>query len=802
MAIRVNDAQNRSGGNRSQERASGIPIRTGVSWKLTRQSRGRGCVEARCEVSSDSVVGLASASEVILYSRRLLHRGHERLEFVVPDGILLLPLRVKSQPNLCHGTQDMTLTLSRAESAVENTVPPSGLSSSSDSGIISVDATMHSQRVPTRTFSHYELLELIGEGQFGTVWRANDQRLDRIVALKLPHLADFDEKRQALFLREARAAATLEHAHIVQVYGVERDGDQLGIVSQFIEGKTLLQMLQIQRPSFEESARIVVCIADAVHHAHEAGVIHRDIKPSNILMDLDGEPHVSDFGLAKWSGDQTMLTSPGIVLGTPAYMSPEQARGDSHLVDRRSDVYSLGVLLYELLTGKPPFEGNSTLLLHQIQSQDPRAPRTFDKTIPLDLETICLKCLAKSPDDRYSSARELKGDVLRFLGGEPVLARPISSLERGLSWARRNRITTSLAAVSILSSFVAVGLGASLVLSSNSRQPTAISSPVVPAAVQPINVTLNTEPEGATVVFYPIDAATGEPILAKAVRPTEKSPVTVPLLSGDYLVVAALDDGRFHEVYRCVPREVGMEQRTYFHCSWRTTSSESISLFPVKIPTSDDESNMSLLANGKVVGESLKTRLINPFLLDQREVTIGEFTSKYNNRLPPSLNGRRELLLSLDLPIPGLFFDEALAYAELSGKRLPTAMEYEFAATNGWTTLFPWGDTEPPSEAWHLTARGNEFDKTLSGSPVYGLFSNASEFVYSGGLRTNGEPTIRFLLIAPDIVGPIVRGGPISTDTNTDDLKSQGAYWRMNAARTLLSPFVGFRCAKSKTPRL
>ena len=442
------------------------------------------------------------------------------MEFVVPDGILLLPLRVKSQPKLCHGTQDMPLTLSRVESASEKSFPHSAATSSSDSGILSADATMHSQCGPTRTFSHYQLLELIGGGQFGTVWRANDQRLDRIVALKLPHLADFDEKRQTLFLREARAAATLEHPHIVQVYGVERDGDRLAIVSQFIEGKTLLQMLQIQRPSFEESARIVVCIAEAVHHAHEAGVIHRDIKPSNILMDLDGEPHVSDFGLAKWSGDQTNLTSPGIVLGTPAYMSPEQARGDSHLVDRRSDVYSLGVLLYELLTGNPPFEGNTTLLFHQIQSQDPRAPRSFDKTIPLDLETICLKCLAKSPDDRYSSARELKSDVVRFLGGEPILARPISYLERGFRWARRNRIMSSLAAVSIISSLAAVGLGASLVLSSNSRQPAAISPPVVPAVVQPINVTLNTEPEGATVVFYPIDAATGEPTLAKAVRPT------------------------------------------------------------------------------------------------------------------------------------------------------------------------------------------------------------------------------------------------------------------------------------------
>ena len=188
----------------------------------------------------------------------------------------------------------------------------------SDSDVFSLDPTIRSRRVTSPKFSHYELLEPIGEGQFGTVWRAKDQRLDRIVALKLPHLADFDERRRTLFLREARAAAGLEHPNIVQVHGVDQDGDQPAIISQFIEGQTLYQLLQGNRPSFKESARILSTVAAAVHHAHEGGVIHRDLKPSNILMDSEGQPHVSDFGLAKWSGDQAILTNPGIVLGTPA----------------------------------------------------------------------------------------------------------------------------------------------------------------------------------------------------------------------------------------------------------------------------------------------------------------------------------------------------------------------------------------------------------------------------------------------------------------------------------------------------
>ena len=699
----------------------------------------------------------------------------------------------------------MPLTLSPFEQVSEKSVPQSGLSTSSDSGILSVGVTIQSRNALARTFSHYELLELIGEGQFGTVWRANDQRLGRIVALKIPHLAGFDERRQALFLREARAAATLEHPHIVQVYGVEEDGDQIGIVSQFIEGRTLFQMQQAKRPTFMESARIVASISDAVHHAHQAGVIHRDLKPCNILMDADGQPHVSDFGLAKWSGDQTQLTSPGLVLGTPAYMSPEQARGDSNLVDRRSDVYSLGVILYEMLTGKPPFEGNSTLLLHQIQIQEPRSPRKHDETIPQDLETICLKCLAKAPDKRYASARDLELDLQRFLAAEPILARPISTLERRIRWMRRNRAMTTWAAVAILSTFIVIGMSASLLLSAS---PSPAAVPLLVAPAQPINVSLNTAPTGAKVVFYPLDPMTGEPILAEGIRPKTTSPVTVPVPPGDYLVVATLPGERFHEVYRHVPRDVGIEQRHYAHSMWKIMSPHAIELHPIDIQLSQSDESMLLLGDAQAGQVNSMNQAVRPILLDQFEVTIGEFLSKNKNRLPPSLNGRVELLSHLNFPITGLFFDEAMQYAEQSGKRLPTASEYEFAATNGGTTRFPWGETEPPTDAWKLTPIGKGFDKTLASSPIYGLFSNASEFVHSGGFlyseefQTKGEPTKRFLMLAANVHGEIVRGGPTASWTDLGELRSQGAFWRVTTSRNFSSPFVGFRCAKSKTPRL
>ncbi len=492
----------------------------------------------------------------------------------------------------------------------------SGNLTEEDSDSFRLDKTDPGSRLAPRTFSHYELLEIMGEGQFGIVWRAKDQRLERIVALKLPHLADWDEHARTMFLREARAAATLEHPHIVRVRGIDQEEDQLGIVSQFIDGQTLFHLMQDHRQTFAESTQMLVTIAEAVHYAHEAGVIHRDLKPSNILVDFEGQPHVSDFGLAKWSGDQITLTGPGLVLGTPAYMSPEQACGDSHAVDRRSDVYSLGVLLYEMLTGKPPFEGNSTLLLHQIQRQQPRPPRLLNAAIPRDLETIGLKCLAKAPADRYATAQELADDLRRFLAGKPITARSVSATEHCVSWARRNPTLATSMAVAVVSTVAAIGLAFSFLTAT-------------PSATLAVSVV--TEPPDAVVVIYPLNELTGEPIFSQAKRSTKKSPLVIDLLPGDYLVVAALDNSRFHEVYRHVPRNPDALPDHYPHRSWERRSNEAISWFPITIPKSDHH-GMALLGNTES-GHSL-----SPFLLDQKEVTVSDFLREFHGDLPLSLS--------------------------------------------------------------------------------------------------------------------------------------------------------------------
>jgi tRNA A-37 threonylcarbamoyl transferase component Bud32 len=314
----------------------------------------------------------------------------------------------------------------------------------------------------------FELLARVGIGSFGVVWKARDTELDRVVALKVWHArlvaTRSDEER---FYREGRAAAQLRHPGIVAVHEFLELNGLPAIVCDYINGVTLADVLAARRPTPREAARLVAEVADALEYAHEAGLVHRDLKPSNILLDRDrplppdagerapgaasegpeplGRPVIMDFGLALRRDAEETMTLDGDILGTPAYMSPEQAAGRAHQVDGRSDVYSAGVILYELLVGHPPFQGLRDRIFYQVLHDEPLAPRSHDPRVPRDLETICLKAMAREPGQRYARAAELAADLRRFLAGEPIRARPRGRAERFVRWFRRRATVIGLA---------------------------------------------------------------------------------------------------------------------------------------------------------------------------------------------------------------------------------------------------------------------------------------------------------------------------------------------------------------------
>jgi tetratricopeptide (TPR) repeat protein/tRNA A-37 threonylcarbamoyl transferase component Bud32 len=324
------------------------------------------------------------------------------------------------------------------------------------------DTTEFLKCVPPR-IGRFELLEQIGSGSFGTVWRARDTRLDRTVALKIPRQGRFaNHEEEIRFLREGRVAASLRHAGIVTVHEVDQADGQPFIVSEYVRGTTLANWLKRQRVTCRQAAEWAAEIADVLDYSHGMGVVHRDLKPSNIILEMRGgpvqdsepgatvlAPRLMDFGMAKQETAGTTVTLDGQIIGTPAYMSPEQIVA-SHDVDGRADVYSLGVVLYELLTGELPFRGTPQRILQQVLHEEPRAPRLLNDRIPRDLETIVFKCLEKSVARRYTRARDLAEDLRRWLAGESIRARPIGSCERVGRWCRRRPAISALSAALLL----------------------------------------------------------------------------------------------------------------------------------------------------------------------------------------------------------------------------------------------------------------------------------------------------------------------------------------------------------------
>jgi serine/threonine-protein kinase len=297
----------------------------------------------------------------------------------------------------------------------------------------------------------YEFLDQVGTGASGIVYRARQLSLDRHVAIKVLAMPGADPKRLARQCQEAEILARLQHPNIVHVYEVAHHHGCLYLVMEFVDGPTLKEFAAGTALHANDAARLVLTLADTMQAVHDAGVLHRDLKPSNVLITPALQLRITDFGLAKLRYGDNLLTTEDSVLGTPSYMSPEQALGSSQTAGLQTDVYSMGAILYELLTGRPPFLGATVLdTLSLIREQEPVPPRQLQLKTPRDLETVCLHCLHKSPQSRYPTARALAEDLHRFLAGEPVVARRSTQAERLVRWCRRNPAVAALAGTTAL----------------------------------------------------------------------------------------------------------------------------------------------------------------------------------------------------------------------------------------------------------------------------------------------------------------------------------------------------------------
>ncbi|HZJ14014.1 MAG TPA: protein kinase [Chthoniobacteraceae bacterium] len=376
-----------------------------------------------------------------------------------------------------------------------------------------------------RKLGQYELIEEIGHGGMGVVYRARHRRLDRIAAVKVLAAAPFASPgTRERFRVEAEAAARLQHPGIVAIHDVGETDGLPWLAMDFVAGGNLAALVREQPLPARQAASFVRTIAEAVQHAHDHGVLHRDLKPSNVLLDPDAGPRVTDFGIAR-CGPTAELTRTGEVLGSPGYTAPEQALGG--MADARTDVYGLGALLYHLLTARPPFQAPTLdAIVLQLREADPLPPRRLNPAVPRDLETICLRCLRKDPAYRYATAREVSEDLARFLGGEPIRARPISPLGKAWRWCRRRPAIAALLALLFI-----VAVAAFTFIESARR-----SEHDAKEKLREVNTRLadsldSTELDRAEDLFAAGDSTDALTMLARVVRRNPVHPVAAPRLA-------------------------------------------------------------------------------------------------------------------------------------------------------------------------------------------------------------------------------------------------------------------------------
>jgi serine/threonine protein kinase len=588
-----------------------------------------------------------------------------------------------------------------------------------------------------RVLGQYELRELLGEGAFGSVFKAWDEKLQRFVALKIPRYGAVGSEMERTFLKEARLAAGISHPNVVGVYEIGRIDTTWFIATQLIDGISLKDRLKTKPLSERNTVELVIRILHGIQAFHDKGIIHRDLKPGNILVDMSDNPYVADFGLARrQTPSEATVSQSGQVVGTVLYMSPEQARGDVSELTNRSDLYCMGVILYEMLSGKRPFEAtDSRTVLYRIMTEDPPIPKKNNHRLPRDLETICMKSLSKDPQKRYDSAMEMADDLRRYLDGKPILARPVSVLEKLAKLVGRNRLVTTVAAVA----FLAVATAATLLA-------TQLDDLRVP-------VMISTDTGESALKFIRYDSVLKVPFQEPPVESSSESEVR--LLPGLYRIAGRDVQGRSHEVWRTVP-ELPTKSNgdpRFPYRSWEIDNGvvqlQSFHLFA----EDEVEDSMVLVRGGEfeagadsqpgMLAEK-HSQKVDSFKVGINEVNFGQFRKMLNQPLKQGPAKSSTFLEEFNrqygdrsdvpdqMPVSGYPIDVAIVYCELAGGRLPSCIEWEYVATNLGTTKYSTGDKPPvenPAELKLISVTESTPDTTLNG--IRNLCFSVGEFTES-----------------------------------------------------------------------